>query len=80
MESHAAEFKLIEESHGRNALHLVVGYLKRLTDNARVARYLIQRYPEIQAEFQKLVESPGCSRKRSQAKRARSERVLPQAA
>ncbi len=59
MESHAAEFKLIEESHGQNTLHLVmvVGYLKRLTDNARVARYLTQRYPELQAEFQKLVES-----------------------
>lgn len=59
MESHAAEFKLIEESHGQNTLHpvMVVGYLKRLTDNARVARYLTQRYPEIQAEFQKLVES-----------------------
>jgi len=36
---------------------VIVGYLKRLTDNARVARYLTQRYPEIYAEFQKLVES-----------------------
>lgn len=59
MESHAAEFKLIEESHGRNALNLVlvVGYLRKFTDNARVTRYLSQRYPEILTEFQKLVES-----------------------
>jgi hypothetical protein len=59
MESHAQEFKLIEESHGKNVLNLVlvVGYLRKLTDNARVVRYLSQRYPEILAEFQKLVES-----------------------
>ncbi len=59
MESHAAEFKLIEESHGKNVLNLVlvVGYLRKLTDNTRVLRYLSQRYPEILAEFQKLVES-----------------------
>jgi hypothetical protein len=59
MESHATEFKLIEESHGKNVLNLVlgVGYLRKLTDNARVVRYLSQRYPEILGEFQKLVES-----------------------
>jgi hypothetical protein len=59
VEPHAAEFRLIEESHGKNALHLVavVGYLNRIIDNARASRYLTQRRPEIQAEFQKLVES-----------------------
>lgn len=59
MESHAAEFRLIEESHGKNVLNLVlvVGYLRKLADNARVVRYLSQRYPEILVEFQKLVES-----------------------
>lgn len=51
MESHAAEFRLIEESHGKNTLHLVVvvGYLKRIIDKARVVWYLTQRHPEIQA-------------------------------
>jgi hypothetical protein len=59
MESHAAEFKLIEESHGKNVLNLVlvVGYLRKLTNNAHVMRYLSQRYPGILLELQKLVES-----------------------
>jgi len=59
MESHALEFRLIEETHGKNVLNLVlvVGYLRKLTDNARVVRYLSQRHPEILAEFQKLVEA-----------------------
>ena len=59
MASYARELRVIEESHGRNALYLTVvtGYLKRLTDNPRVARYLGQHYPEIQVEFHKQVES-----------------------
>jgi len=59
MESLGREFRLIEESHGKNVLHLVlvVGYLGKLLENPRVLRYLGQHYPEIQAEFQKLVES-----------------------
>jgi len=61
LESLGREFKLIEESHGKNVLHLVlvVGYLGKLLENARVLRYLGQHYPEIQVEFQKLVESRG---------------------
>jgi hypothetical protein len=53
------EFKLIEQSHGKNTLDLVlvVGYLRKLVENARVARYFSQRHPEILIEFQKLVES-----------------------
>src|SRR5262249_24304987 len=56
LESLGREFKPIEESHGKNVLHLVlvVGYLGKLQDNGRVQRYLGQHYPEIQAEFQKL--------------------------
>ncbi len=59
MESLGREFKLIEESHGKNVLHLVlvVGYLGKVLGNARVARYLAEHYPEIRAELQKLVES-----------------------
>ena len=38
-------------------LVLVVGYLKKLLDNARVVRYLSQHYGEILAEFQKIVET-----------------------
>jgi len=61
MESLGREFKLIEESHGKNVLNLVlvVGYLRKILENARVLRYLTQRHPEILREFQRLVESRG---------------------
>ena len=62
-ESLGREFKLIEESHGRNVLNLVlvVGYLRKLMDNARVVRHLSQHHPEILVEFQKLIESRNLS-------------------
>ena len=54
----AREFKVIEESHGKNVLNMVIvnGYIKKLLDNARVVRYLSQNHPEILTEFQKLLE------------------------
>jgi hypothetical protein len=57
------EFKLIEESHGKNVLNMVIvgGYLRKLLDNARVARFLTQHYPEIAAELQKVAESKSLS-------------------
>jgi len=59
MESLNQDFRLIEESHGRNVLSLVlvVGYLKKLLDNARVVRYLSQHHADILGEFQKIVET-----------------------
>lgn len=59
MESHTRDFKVIEESHGKNVLNLVlvVGFLRKLMENSRVSRYLAQHHPEIQVEFQKLCES-----------------------
>jgi len=53
------DFRLIEESHGKNTLNLVIvtGYLRKLLENSRVVRYLAQIYPEILAEFQKLVDA-----------------------
>lgn len=44
MESLGREFKLIEESHGKNTLSLtlVVGFLRKLLDNARVGRFLAE--------------------------------------
>ena len=61
MESLSKDFKQIEEIHGKNVLNLVIvlGYLKKLLDNARVVRYMAQTYPEILTEFQKIVESRG---------------------
>ncbi len=59
MESLGKEFKIIEESHGKNTLNLVVaiGYLKRLLDNSRIARYLSLHHAELLSEFRKLLES-----------------------
>ncbi|HCS52267.1 plasmid partitioning protein RepB C-terminal domain-containing protein [Rubinisphaera sp.] len=59
MESISKDFKQIEESYGKNVLNLVivVGYLRKLLDNARIVRYLAGNYPELLTEFQKTVES-----------------------
>ena len=59
IDSLSRDFRLIEDSHGRNVLNLVlvVGYLKKLLDNARVVRYLSQNYAEILTEFQKIAEA-----------------------
>ncbi|MBM4371921.1 MAG: ParB N-terminal domain-containing protein [Deltaproteobacteria bacterium] len=59
MESLEEDFRLVEEAYSRNMLDLVVaqGYLKRLLDNARVVRFLVQRYPEFLNGFQKVVEA-----------------------
>ncbi len=59
MDSLEREFKIIEESYGPNVLNLVVArrYLSNLLDNARVGRYLSQHYPEMFAEFQKIIEA-----------------------
>ena len=44
MEVLAGDFRLIEESYGRNTLNLVLGvaYVEKLLANANVARYLTQ--------------------------------------
>jgi hypothetical protein len=59
MENLNQDLRGVEESHGRNVLNLVlvVGYVKKLLENARVVRYLSQHCGEILAEFQKIVES-----------------------
>ncbi len=61
MELLTKEFRIVEESHGQNTLNLVVvvGYLRKLLDNARIVRYLSQNHPELLTEFQKLVETRG---------------------
>lgn len=52
------EFRLIEESYGTDNLNLVVAtrYVGRLLGNVRIVRYLAQHYPELLAEFQKIVD------------------------
>lgn len=53
------EFRVIEESHGKNTLNLVIvtGFLRKLLGNARVVRFMSQNYAEILSEFQKLVDN-----------------------
>lgn len=55
------DFNQIEETHGKNVLHLVivVGYLRKLLENARFVRYMAQGHSEILAEFQKVADSRG---------------------
>lgn len=59
MEILGKEFKVIEETHGKNTLNLVVvnGYLKRLLDNARIVRFLSQNHHELLTEFHKIAEA-----------------------
>jgi len=59
MEALERDFRLVEDSYGRNVLNLVVArnYLARLLNNARVVRFLAHRYPDTLSEFQKLAEA-----------------------
>lgn len=60
MELLSKDFLMIEESHGKNTLNLVlaVAYLRKLLDHATVVKYLSQKFPDILNEFQKLAEAP----------------------
>ncbi len=60
MEVLGRDFLLIEESHGKNTLNLVlaVAYLRKLLDHAGAVKYLSQRFPDILGELQKVVEAP----------------------
>jgi hypothetical protein len=53
------EYRIIEETHGKNTLNLVVvtGYLRKLLENVRVVKFLAGNYPELLVEFQKAVEA-----------------------
>lgn len=53
------DFKIIEESHGKNTLHLVIvlGYLRKLLDNVRMVKYLALHHAEVLSELQKLVDN-----------------------
>jgi len=58
---HALEkdFLLREDTYGRTVLELTLAraYLKKLLDNGRVVRYLAQKYRDLLAEFQRIVET-----------------------
>lgn len=58
MASLQREYRLIEESYGRDVLTLTVtkGYLGSLLGNAKIVRYLAQHHGDILQEFQKIVD------------------------
>ncbi len=60
MRDQVRTYKMIEETHGENVLHLVLatGYLRSLLNNARVVRYFSKHHADILAEFQRLIEAP----------------------
>jgi prepilin-type processing-associated H-X9-DG protein len=57
-------FLALEESHGKNTLHLVlaIAFLRKLLDNVAVSRFLLSRYCDINTEFQKLIETTSLER------------------
>ena len=56
MESLERDYRLHQDSFGENSLHLNAAqrYVKRLLENARVRRFLTNRYPELLEEFEEL--------------------------
>jgi ParB-like chromosome segregation protein Spo0J len=64
LESLEQNFLALEEAHGKNTLHLVlaIAFLRKLLDNGAVAKFLLTRYGDINAEFQKLIETTSLER------------------
>ena len=56
MESLERDYRLHQDHFGENSLHLnsAQRYVKRLLENAKVRRFLGNRYPEILEEFQEI--------------------------
>ena len=56
MEVLEREFKGVQDDYGANTLHLgaVQRYVRRLLENPKVRRFLLQRYAELLEEFQEL--------------------------
>ena len=57
MESLERDYRLYQDQFGENSLHLnaVQRYVKRLLENAKIKRFLGNRYPELLEELQELV-------------------------
>lgn len=58
METLQRDLRAIEESHGNAVLNLVLarGYLSKIFENQKVARYLLQNHAEIYHELRKVIE------------------------
>jgi hypothetical protein len=59
MSSLHSQYKIAEQSHGEDMLNLTLarGYLIKLTDNPRAMRYMQAQFPEILAEFARIIET-----------------------
>jgi ParB-like chromosome segregation protein Spo0J len=59
MEALERDILLIDDSHGRNVVNLAIarGYVKKLLENARVARYLAAKHGDLLTEFQRIQEA-----------------------
>jgi hypothetical protein len=59
MQALEADFRTLEDTHGRNMLNLVlaVAYVRRLLENASVVKYLSRKHSDLLAELERLVES-----------------------
>lgn len=59
MGSLQTQYKLVEQSYGRDVLNLVLarGYLVKMLENKSVARCLSQQYPDVLSEFESIVKS-----------------------
>jgi len=59
MESLERDFKAVEESYGENMLNLTVarGYVKKILDNPKIARFLGNNYSDVLTEFEAFVAS-----------------------
>src|SRR5262249_19730680 len=56
MESLEQDYRLHQDTFGENSLHLnaVQRYVKRLLENAKIRKFIGNRFPEILEEFQDL--------------------------
>jgi hypothetical protein len=59
MEKLSEDFRMIEHTHGRNVLNLVLAgtYLRKMLDCAAVVRYLSRRHADVLTEFNKITAS-----------------------
>lgn len=53
------QYKTVEQTYGQDVLHLVLakGYLAKLLENKAISRFLLQREPEVYAEFETIVQT-----------------------
>jgi hypothetical protein len=53
------DFMIIKESYGEDTLNLVLytAYLSKILNNARIVRFLSNKYPDILSEFQRIIEA-----------------------